>query len=117
MPTKQSPSAAERLPIPAGAITRRIFSVRGLNVMLDSDLAELYEVPTFRLNEGVKRNRARFPDDFMFRLTAEEAESLTSQFAMSKPEGRGGRRYLPYVFTQEGVRCCPLYSRARGPSR
>jgi hypothetical protein len=70
--------------------------------MLDSHLAEMYKVPTFRLNEAVKRNRRRFPKDFMFRLGREEASSLTSQFAMSKP-GRGGRRTLPYVFTEQGV--------------
>lgn len=65
-------------------------------------LAELHGVPTFRLNEAVKRNRRRFPEDFMFQLTKEETESLTSQFAMSKA-GRGGRRTRPYVFTEQGV--------------
>ena len=70
--------------------------------MLDSDLAELYEVPTYRLNEAVKRNRNRFPEDFMFRLTQEEADALTSQFAISNKR-RGGRRTLPYVFTEQGV--------------
>ncbi len=70
--------------------------------MLDSQLAELYQVPTFRLNEAVKRNRRRFPEDFMFQLTKEEAESLTSQTARSNT-GRGGRRTLPYVFTEQGV--------------
>jgi len=84
-------------------VERRIYLIRGQKVMLDSDLAELYQVPTFRLNEAVKRNRNRFPEDFMFQLTAEEADSLTSQFAMSKPEGRGGRRTLPYAFTEHGV--------------
>lgn len=69
--------------------------------MLDNDLAELYGVPAKRLNEQVKRNRARFPEDFMFQLTEEEYESLRSQFATSK--GRGGRRYLPFVFTEQGV--------------
>ena len=83
-------------------VERRILLIRGHKVMLDSHLAELYEVPTFRLNEAVKRNRRRFPDDFMFQLGKEEAECLTSQFAMSKP-GRGGRRTLPYVFTEQGV--------------
>jgi hypothetical protein len=83
-------------------IERRIYLIRAHKVILDRDLAELYEVPTFRLNEAVKRNRQRFPDDFMFQLTKEEAEFLTSQFAMSKP-GRGGRRTLPYVFTEQGV--------------
>jgi hypothetical protein len=88
--------------VPPEVIERRILLLRGHKVMLDSHLAELYEVPTFRLNEAVKRNRRRFPEDFMFRLTKEEAGSLTSQFAMSKP-GRGGRRTLPYVFTEQGV--------------
>jgi hypothetical protein len=80
--------------------------------MLDSDLAELYKVPTFRLNEESSANRERFPEDFRFQLTAEEAQVLTSQIAMSKPEGRGGRRTLPYVFTQEGVAMLCLCSTA-----
>ncbi len=88
--------------LPAERIEDRILVVRGHRVMLDADLAALYGVPTFRLNEAVKRNRARFPDDFMFQLTAEEVAALISQFAMSKP-GRGGRRTLPYVFTEQGV--------------
>lgn len=75
--------------------------VRGQKIMLDSDLAGLYGVPTFRLNEAVKRNICRFPDDFMFRLSSEEGKSLTSQIAMSK--GRGGRRTLPNAFTESGV--------------
>jgi len=69
--------------------------------MLDADLAELYGVPTKRLNEAVRRNAARFPEDFMFQLTVDEAETLRSQFATSN--GRGGRRYIPYVFTELGV--------------
>ncbi|HTR35814.1 MAG TPA: ORF6N domain-containing protein [Bryobacteraceae bacterium] len=88
--------------MPVEIIERRILLIRGHKVMLDTHLAALYEVPTFRLNEAVKRNRRRFPEDFMFRLTAAEAESLTSQIAISKP-GRGGRRTLPYVFTEQGV--------------
>jgi hypothetical protein len=60
-------------------------------------------VPTFRLNEAVKRNRNRFPEDFMFQLTEMEVQGLTSQFAMSKMGGRGGRRTLPYAFTEHGV--------------
>ena len=68
--------------------------------MLDSDLAELYDVPTHRLNEQVKRNEDRFPDDFMFQLSDKEWNTLSSQIASSK---RGGRRYLPYVFTEQGV--------------
>jgi phage regulator Rha-like protein len=81
---------------------RRIRSVRGRRVILDSDLAELYGVQTFRMNEVVKRNPNRFPDDFMIRLSREEFDSLTSQTAMSKG-GRGGRRTLPFAFTEHGV--------------
>lgn len=82
-------------------ITTLIVTVRGKRVILDRDLAALYGVPTFRFNEAVKRNRNRFPEDFMFQLTRDEAASLTSQIAMSKP-GRGGRRTLPYAFTEHG---------------
>lgn len=71
--------------------------------MLDSDLAELYDVPTKRLNEQVRRNADRFPDDFMFRLTTEEVSNLRSQFATSSSERHGGRRYAPMVFTEQGV--------------
>ena len=70
--------------------------------MVDFDLAELYGVSTSRLNEQVTRNRKRFPEDFMFRLTRKETESLRSQFAISNM-GRGGRRYLPFAFTEQGV--------------
>jgi len=86
----------------AAPVESLIRVIRGQKVLLDTDLAALYEVPTFRLNEAVKRNRERFPDDFMFQLTAEEARSLTSQIAMSKT-GRGGRRTLPYAFSEHGV--------------
>jgi hypothetical protein len=90
------------VPISVQLIERRIYLIRGRKVMIDVDLAELYEVPTKRLNEQVRRNRKRFPKDFMFRLTKAESEALRSQFATSKT-GRGGRRYLPYVFTEQGV--------------
>ena len=70
--------------------------------MIDFDLADLYGVTTSRLNEQVTRNKNRFPGDFLFRLTKEEARSLRSQFAISEP-GRGGRRYLPRAFTEQGV--------------
>ena len=80
----------------------RILVVRGQRVVLDSDLAQLYEVETKRFNEQIRRNLARFPSDFMFHLSDEEYESLRSQFATSKP-GRGGRRYLPWVFTEHGA--------------
>ncbi len=89
---------------PAERIVSRIFLVRGQKVMLDADLAELYGVTTKRLNEQAKRNSERFPPDFMFQLNAKEYDSLRSQFATSKDQpGRGGRRYLPYVFTEHGA--------------
>ena len=94
--TINSPSVSVQL------IERRIYLIRGHKVMIDVDLAELYGVPTKRLNERVRRNSKRFPEDFMFQLTKAEAESLRSQFATSKA-GRGGRRTLPYVFTEQGV--------------
>ena len=83
-------------------IEEKIYTVRGKRVIIDRDLAALYGIPTFRFNEAVKRNQKRFPDDFMFQLTAQEYAVLTSQFAMSKP-GRGGRRTLPYAFTEHGA--------------
>ncbi len=83
-------------------IENKIYLIRGRKVMLDHDLAKLYDIPIKRLNEQVKRNLERFPVDFMFQLSKEETGALRSQFATSK-KGRGGRRYLPYVFTQEGV--------------
>jgi hypothetical protein len=89
--------------VPVELIERRIYLIRGHKVMLDHDLAELYEVETFNLNKAVKRNLDRFPADFMFQLTKEEAASLRFQIGMSKPTGRGGRRYLPYAFTEHGV--------------
>ena len=79
--------------VPMERVENRILSIRGHRVMLDADLAELYGVPTKRLNEAVRRNATRFPEDFMFQLTVDEAESLRSQFATSN--GRGGRRYIP----------------------
>jgi hypothetical protein len=88
--------------IAAPAIEQRIFVVRGRQVMLDEDLADLYGVETKRLVEQVKRNLDRFPEDFMFQLNKEEATALRSQIATSNT-GRGGRRYAPYVFTEQGV--------------
>jgi hypothetical protein len=83
-------------------LMNKIYLIRGQKVMLDMDLAELYQVETKRLNEQVKRNNLRFPPDFMFRLTNKEWESLRSQFATSKT-GKGGARYLPLAFTEQGV--------------
>jgi hypothetical protein len=87
--------------IPLEIIEKRVFLIRGQKVMFDRHLAELYGVPTMRLNEAVKRNLKRFPSDFMFQLTEEENDSLISHFAISK--GRGGHRKLPHVFTEQGV--------------
>lgn len=96
-------------------IERGILLLRGQRVMLDSDLAELYGVPTKVLNQAVKRHRKRFPSDFMFRLTPREAKFLRSQVVISieadslrsqivtSNKGRGGRRYAPLVFTEQGV--------------
>lgn len=83
-------------------VERRIYLIRGQKVMLDSDLAELYGVPTKVLNQQVRRNRGRFPEDFMFQLSVEETEFLRSQFATIKA-GHGGRRSPPYAFTEAGV--------------
>jgi hypothetical protein len=83
-------------------IKSKIFTIRGMQVMLDSDLAELYGVETRILNQSVKRNSKRFPYEFMFQLTREEFNSLISQIVISN-ESRGGRRKLPYVFTEQGV--------------
>jgi ORF6N domain len=83
-------------------IERSILLIRGHKVMLDADLAELYGVETRALLQAVSRNQKRFPEDFMFQMSKEEYELLRSQIVISK-KGRGGRRYLPYVFTEQGV--------------
>ena len=88
-------------PISQLDLEKRIYTIRGVHVMLDSDLAEIYGVPTSRLNEQVKRNIERFPEDFMFKLSVEEWEHLISQFATSSVHG--GRRKSPSVFTEQGV--------------
>ncbi|HSD46860.1 MAG TPA: ORF6N domain-containing protein [Pyrinomonadaceae bacterium] len=133
MPHKKNLTTAS-VSVSVQLIERRIYLIRGQKVMIDSDLAELYGVTTSRLNEQVTRNQKRFPEDFMFRLTKEEVESLRSHFAISnanlrsqfaisndetaefRPKneflrsqfatsniGRGGRRYLPRAFTEQGV--------------
>jgi hypothetical protein len=96
MPRAARPISVE-LPVPA------IATVRKQKVILDADLANLYGVPTKRLNEAVKRNSSRFPPDFLLVLTPDEAELLRSQFATSKNPGRGGRRTLPRAFTEHGA--------------
>ena len=81
----------------------QIYFIRGHRIMLDSNLAHLYGVETGALIRAVRRNLERFPSDFMFQLNVDELESLRCQIGISKPEGRGGRRYLPLVFTEQGV--------------
>ena len=85
----------------AGGIHSLILTIRGQRVMLDSDLARIYGVTTIRLNEQLRRNADRFPNDFAFRLTREELANLRSQIAISSLHG--GRRYLPWVFTEHGA--------------
>ena len=85
----------------ANGIGQKIYLIRGQRVMLDSDLATLYGVVTKNLNKAVGRNRGRFPGDFMFQLSAREAQNLRFQFGTSSLYG--GRRYLPFAFTQEGI--------------
>ena len=94
--------AGKELIVSPERIVHAILLMRGQRVILDSDLAKLYGVTTKRLNQQVRRNNDRFPPDFMFQLTAEETEVLRSQFATSN-QGRGGRRYAPYVFTEHGA--------------
>ncbi len=94
------PQDKSQLIIPDEVVMSKIYLIRNRKVMLDNDLAELYEVETRRLNEQVKRNINRFPDDFMFQLTKQEFENLKSQIVTSS---WGGRRKLPYAFTEHGV--------------
>src|SRR5271165_535111 len=89
--------------VPAALINQKIYFTRGTRVMLDSDLAKLYGVTTANLNKAVARNRERFPEDFMFRLNADDEKCLIFQIGISKNRGRGGRRHAPYVFTEQGV--------------
>jgi len=95
-------SAKSKDLIPEKRILKIIMVIRGENVILDSDLAKLYGVETRRLNEQVRRNIEKFPDDFMFQLTKEEFKNLKSQIATSS-SGWGGRRKLPFVFTEHGT--------------
>jgi hypothetical protein len=93
-------TSISKFPVAVKFVERRIYVIRSQKVMLDADLAELYQVPTKRVNEQVQRNLGRFPKDFMFRLTGAEVENLRSQIATSS---WGGRRNLPYAFTEHGV--------------
>jgi len=89
--------------VPVERIESLVLVIRGERVMLDADLARLYGTTTKRLNQQVRRNRRRFPHDFMFELTAQEGTALMSQNVTSKPQGRGGRRGPPFAFTEQGV--------------
>lgn len=91
---------ARKTPLPA-RLDSQIRLIRGQKVMLDGDLAQAYGVTTGALNQAVRRNRERFPEDFGFQLSLEEVAGLRSQIVISKP-GRGGRRYLPWAFTEHG---------------
>ncbi len=84
-------------------IQNKIYEIRGMKVMLDRDLAEMYAVETRTLNQAVQRNLHRFPSDFMFQLNKKEFDSLISQIVISKNSGRGGIRKMPYAFTEQGV--------------
>jgi hypothetical protein len=94
---------AEKSLVPVERVQRALLILRGRRVILDADLASLYGVPVKRLNEQVKRNAARFPDDFVFRLLPGEFAGLRSQIATSKTERRGGRQSPPYAFTEHGA--------------
>jgi hypothetical protein len=89
--------------VPAERIEKAILVIRGQKVLLDRDLAALYGVPTGRLNEQVRRNWKRFPEDFMFQLSTEELENWRSQFAISNSAAKMGLRRRPYAFTEQGV--------------
>lgn len=124
----QETAEAQMVEVVQPAIEKLIYVIRDKQVMIDSDLAMLYHVETKRLNEAVKRNIARFPEEFRFQLTEKETESLRSQIATSMKsngdnEKKGGRRYLPYAFTdmQEHVlpylqSFCSMEERAPGAS-
>ena len=97
------PKRAHQALIPVEQIASRIYIIRGQKVMLDRELAELYGVPTGRLNEQVKRNINRFPKDFMFQLSKKEMENWKSQLAISNPSLKMGLRKAPLAFTEPGV--------------
>jgi len=109
MKPKNNKSTSNNTVAPTNMIARKIYVIRGQEVMLDSDLAELYQVVTGNLNLSVRRNRERFPADFMFQLAKQEYKNLILQFAISNLRSQfvtpsyGGRRHLPYAFTEHGV--------------
>ena len=104
----QGTAETQMVEVEQPAIEKLIYVIRDKQVMIDSNLAMLYHVETKRLNEAVKRNIAQFPEEFRFKLTEKETESLRSQIATSMKsngdnEKKGGRRYLPYAFTEQGI--------------
>jgi hypothetical protein len=104
--TGSDPKQSSEAPIAAevtARIERSVVLLRGQRVLLDETLAELYGVPVKALNQAVKRNIERFPDDFMFQLTSDEGANLRSQTVTSRTAGHGGRRSEPYAFTEQGV--------------
>jgi hypothetical protein len=102
MPKQESMTSSSQQLIPVEVIADKIYLIRSQKVMLDADLAKLYGVSTRRFNEQIRRNRDRFPEDFAFVLTPEEFANLMSHFATSS-SGWGGRRKLPYAFTEHGA--------------
>jgi hypothetical protein len=103
MKKPKSPSPAPALAVPNEVIERRIYLIRDQKVMLDRDLAGLYQVPTKALNQAVRRNLTRFPADFMFQLTTGELENWRSQIVTTNPAAKMGLRRPPYAFTEHGV--------------
>jgi len=111
------PSVGGRMAHAAGLIERRIYLIRGQKVMLDADLAELYQVPTKALNQAVKRNLERFPEDFMFPLNDEELEHWRSQTVTSNPAARMGLRRPPSLSRNTAWPCCHRCSTASAQCR
>ena len=101
--SEKSPEQTAIVPVDTSHIRNLVYTVRGVQVMLDSDLAQLYQVETRILNRNVARNASRFPDDFRFQLTEDEFKILKSQIGISSDTAHGGRRYLPYVYTEQGI--------------
>ncbi|MGH9661969.1 MAG: ORF6N domain-containing protein, partial [Bryobacteraceae bacterium] len=99
----KKPASASVSIVPVERIEQKIYLIRGHKVMLDSDLAVLYQVPTKVFNQAVRRNLDRFPDDFMFRLSKEELGNWRSQIVTSNPAAKMGLRRPPYAFTEHGV--------------
>jgi hypothetical protein len=115
MPKKTPASIAERLPVPIELIERRIYLIRGQKVMVDTDLAELYKVETRALNQAIRRNQDRFPGDFMFQLSPDEAAALRSQTVILDKAGGATPSTLLWPSPNTGLPCCLLSSTARAP--